>query len=68
MDQSKVKNKLTSEQLKILKDKGTEAPFTSKLLDNKEPGIYKCAACGNVLFTSQTKFDSHCGWPSFYDL
>lgn len=56
---------LTPEQYSILREKGTEAPFTGKLLLNKEKGIYTCAACGNELFTSDMKFDSHCGWPSF---
>ena len=56
---------LTPEQYSILREKGTERPFTGKLLLNKEKGIYTCAACGNELFTSDMKFDSHCGWPSF---
>ena len=51
----------------ILREKGTEPPFTGKLLHNKEKGIYKCAACGNPLFSSDTKFDSGSGWPSFWD-
>lgn len=57
--------KLTEEQFYILREKGTERPYTGKLLMNKEKGIYKCAGCGNELFTDQMKFDSHCGWPSF---
>jgi methionine-R-sulfoxide reductase len=56
---------LTPEQYSILREKGTERPFTGKLLLNKEKGVYTCAACGNELFTSDMKFDSHCGWPSF---
>lgn len=56
---------LTPEQYHILREKGTESPFTGKLLKNKDTGIYTCAACGNELFTSDMKFDSHCGWPSF---
>jgi methionine-R-sulfoxide reductase len=56
---------LTPEQYHVLREKGTEAPFTGKLLLNKEKGVYTCAACGNELFTSDMKFDSHCGWPSF---
>lgn len=59
------KKKLTNEQYYVLRKKGTEAPFTGKLLLNKERGIYKCAGCGNELFTDAMKFDSHCGWPSF---
>lgn len=61
------KQKLTPEQFHVLREKGTEAPFTGKLLYNDEQGSYTCAACGNVLFDSGTKFESHCGWPSFYD-
>lgn len=59
------KKELTDEQYYVLRQQGTEAPFSGKLLMNKEKGIYKCAACGNELFTDEMKFDSHCGWPSF---
>lgn len=59
------KEQLTPEQYYILRQKGTERPFTGKLLMNKDKGVYKCAACGNELFTDDMKFDSHCGWPSF---
>ena len=59
------KKKLTPEQYKILRDKGTEAPFSGKLLHEKRDGVYRCAACGNPLFASNTKFDSGTGWPSF---
>ncbi|HJQ07859.1 MAG TPA: peptide-methionine (R)-S-oxide reductase MsrB [Candidatus Saccharimonadales bacterium] len=61
------RKKLTPEQYEILRGKGTEAPFTGKLLYNDKQGSYACAACGNVLFDSTTKFEAHCGWPSFYD-
>jgi peptide-methionine (R)-S-oxide reductase len=61
------KKKLTKEQYKVLREKETEKPFTGKLLYNKKKGKYVCAACGNVIFDSSTKFDSECGWPSFYD-
>jgi methionine-R-sulfoxide reductase len=59
------KNILTPDQFYILREKGTEAPGTGKFLYNKEKGTYVCAGCGNELFTSDMKFDSHCGWPSF---
>jgi peptide-methionine (R)-S-oxide reductase len=62
------KQKLTPEQYHILRQKGTEAPGTGKLLHNKSSGDYICAACGAVLFKSDTKFDSGSGWPSFYDM
>ena len=61
------KKKLTPEQYNILREKGTEMPFTGKLLHNKEKGMYICAGCGAEIFTSDTKFDSGTGWPSFYD-
>lgn len=61
------KDKLTPEQYRVLRQKGTEAPFTGKLLHNHETGMYTCAACGMELFHSDTKFDSGSGWPSFYD-
>ncbi len=59
------KQKLSPEQYYILREKGTEKPFTGKWLLNKEKGVYKCAGCGEALFTDDMKFDSHCGWPSF---
>jgi peptide methionine sulfoxide reductase msrA/msrB len=59
------KKALTKEEYYVIREKGTEQPFSGKLLMNKDSGVYKCRACGNVLFTSKNKFDSHCGWPSF---
>lgn len=59
------KKMLTPEQYRILREKGTERAFTGKYWDTKTPGVYKCAACGTVLFSSGSKFDSGCGWPSF---
>ena len=56
---------LNKDQFGVLRNKETEAPYTGKLLYNKEQGVYKCAGCGNELFTDEMKFDSHCGWPSF---
>lgn len=62
-----LKKKLGTERYHILKERGTEAPFSGKLLYNKKKGKYVCGVCGNVIFDSKTKFDSECGWPSFYD-
>lgn len=59
---------LTPEQFRILRDKGTEAPFTGKYYHFDKKGTYVCAACENELFSSETKFDSGAGWPSFYDI
>lgn len=59
---------LSPEQYMVLRQKGTEPPFTGKLLHNKEKGTYTCAACGASLFSSDHKFDSGSGWPSFYDV
>jgi peptide-methionine (R)-S-oxide reductase len=59
------KQELSPEQYKIVREKGTEAPFTSELNDNKAEGTYKCVACGQPLFSSDTKFESGTGWPSF---
>ncbi len=61
------RKKLTKEQYKILREKGTEAPFTGELTNNHKTGMYSCAACGAQLFSSKTKFDSGTGWPSFDD-
>ncbi|MEL7664040.1 MAG: peptide-methionine (R)-S-oxide reductase MsrB [Methanosarcina mazei] len=62
------KSVLTPEQYHVLRQKGTERPFSGNLYYNKEKGIYTCAACGQELFSSDTKFESGTGWPSFYDV
>jgi peptide-methionine (R)-S-oxide reductase len=59
--------KLSPEEYAVLREAATERPWTGKLLDESRAGLYTCKACGNELFASGTKFDSGCGWPSFYE-
>ena len=61
------KKKLTREQYAVLRQKATESPFSGKYVETNDKGMYVCAGCGAELFDSGTKYDSHCGWPSFYD-
>ena len=56
---------LTEEQFRVCREQGTEAPFSGKLLHNKSDGIYRCVCCDTALFSSENKYDSGCGWPSF---
>ena len=63
--EAKWKEKLSPEAYTVLRQKDTEAPFSGKLLHEKRDGLYRCSACGNPLFTSDAKFDSGTGWPSF---
>ena len=60
------REQLTPEQYRVARQKGTERPYTGKYDDFKEKGTFRCIGCGEVLFQSETKFDSGCGWPSFY--
>jgi peptide-methionine (R)-S-oxide reductase len=60
------KKALTPEQYHVLREKGTERAFTGKYDHHFEKGVYKCAACGNVLFSSENKYDSGCGWPAYW--
>ena len=61
----KKEEELSSELYKVARGKGTEVPFSGKYWQSHEKGMYKCAICGNELFSSETKFDSGTGWPSF---
>ena len=67
-EEEKWKKKLSNEQYHILREKGTERAFTGKYWNNKKEGEYNCAACGQKLFISNTKFNSGTGWPCFYDV
>lgn len=65
MKEEDIKNKLTPEQYKVLRQKGTEAPFLGKFVHKTKDGMYKCVVCGNDIFASDSQFDSGTGWPSF---
>jgi len=61
------REELGDEKYQVLRQAGTERAWTGELLDESRAGVYTCGACGNELFKSGTKFESHCGWPSFYE-
>jgi peptide-methionine (R)-S-oxide reductase len=65
VNEEELKKKLSAEQYHILRQKGTEAPFSSELLDVKDKGMFACRVCGSQLFSSDAKFESGTGWPSF---
>ncbi|MDA4129052.1 MAG: peptide-methionine (R)-S-oxide reductase MsrB [Thaumarchaeota archaeon] len=66
-DKAKLKSRLTPEQFEVCVNKGTEAAFSGEYWHSKEKGVYKCVVCGSPLFSSDTKFDSGTGWPSFWE-
>lgn len=65
MNEQEIKNKLSEDEYKVLRERGTEAPFSGKYVNTKEKGTYVCKVCGTKLFSSNAKFDSGTGWPSF---
>ena len=67
-NKNELSKKLTSDQFNITQNKGTEPPFTGKYLNNNQAGSYICICCGTELFSSEHKYDSHSGWPSFFDV
>src|SRR5437763_13897310 len=66
LSETEWRERLTPEQYEVLRRKGTEPPFTGRYVHSKEDGVYRCAGCGAELFSSDTKFESGTGWPSFY--
>ena len=68
MNKEDLKGKISEASYIVTQEHGTEAPFSGELLDTKEEGIFSCVCCGNELFSSDTKYDSGTGWPSFWDV
>ena len=62
------RERLSEQEYKVLRERGTEPPFTGQFNDFKEDGLYRCRACGHFLFRSDTKYNPGCGWPSFWDV
>ena len=68
INKNELLKKLTNDEFDVTQNKGTELPFTGKYLNNKQVGSYRCICCGTELFSSEHKYDSHSGWPSFFDV
>ena len=67
-DKDKLKEILSNEEYSVTQNKGTEPPFSGKYLNNKKSGVYSCICCNTELFSSEHKYESHSGWPSFFDI
>jgi peptide-methionine (R)-S-oxide reductase len=68
IDKDKLREVLSNEEFTVTQNKGTEPPFSGKYLNNKKSGIYSCICCNTDLFSSEHKYESHSGWPSFFDI